>query len=882
MKSLIAQALSEAVSKKAAPAAAAPATPPAAKAPAKVAKAVGTVTQAEMTPAKINVGSPNLDARSKQIAHVLRNMRLSHGTGMLLAGSTGIGKTTFVKQLSELMGIPMILVETPHITEEHLINIPFIVFDPVTKTSHGDSVNVGAQTYHVELGQSHLAAEIMKKKPAPDATLINHIRSAPANLKQLWQNVGGTDSTIPAQIQALRQKYKVILFLDEYYRQTSANVRNILRGILNGRIGNDRLPPGTYVIYASNMTDVAGSIEDIPMNNDFKVLNYAAPNKTEFMHYLVSKFEHDTKVQLKPEVVNAFNEALTDEHISYDDATTEIRTSPRRWEQIILYVNASVPVQSEKEAAALLANVRAQFQQGREVSTLHKLTDAVVRDIIKQTSGEHLADVKPLDTTDWRSTLMHQIEIKMKLGDARAYVPIIAGQPGIGKTAQAIDVAQKLNMLFVHVVCDTLTVDEITGIPIPQKDGHKYSVHFSEPALYKRIMQEIDEAKADYMADPSIPAEKKKAFENQPYKYLILFDEFNRVKSSNVFNSLRRVILEKSFNDDVKLPADSIVIAAMNPTDTGTVELTGHMKDATDYLDTSPSWSSLVSYMENKTLNKPELADDPAQAKEIALDVVKAFANQFGLLKVPKNSGISDDSKKFYLDVGGELVYMSPREYTTMLEELVAGISQVMDTAADMDADEYQQALAKDVSEIIHQTVRMPLIKHKVDSPQKLNEIDRWIKDYSAKFLIKTRSAASLEEMLDNVLADPKNHLFQDVDFVNYVNNFELNQFAEDFENYLNKIFKSEKRAVDALLKSTHPKKTLADEKAELTKDMISKVEYVVQELRHAAQVHGLSSDLTDRMEQSVTQALTELMEGDVSDAEFQAMLEKVSEIFSS
>ncbi len=176
----------------------------------------------------------------------------------------------------------------------------------------------------------------------------------------------------------------------------------------------------------------------------------------------------------------------------------------------------------------------------------------------------------------------------------------------------------------------------------------------------------------------------------------------------------------------------------------------------------------------------------------------------------------------------------------------------------------------------------MILIKHKIESPQKLEEIANWIRNYSAKFLIKTREAASLEEMLDEVLADPTQHLKDAVDFVNYVNNFELNQFAEDFENYLNKIFKSEKRAVDALLKSTHPKKTLADEKAALTKDMISKVEYVVQELRHAAQVHGLSSDLTDRMEQSVTQALTELMEGDVSDAEFQAMLEKVGEIFSS
>jgi hypothetical protein len=143
------------------------------------------------------------------------------------------------------------------------------------------------------------------------------------------------------------------------------------------------------------------------------------------------------------------------------------------------------------------------------------------------------------------------------------------------------------------------------------------------------------------------------------------------------------------------------------------------------------------------------------------------------------------------------------------------------------------------------------------------------------------RSAAELEEMLDSVLADPTKHLKDDVDFVNYVNNFELNQFAEDFENYLNKLYKSERRAVEALLKSTHPKKTLADGKASLTKDMISKVEYVVQELRQAAEVHGMSADLMDRMEQSVTQSLTDLMAGDVNDDEFTQMLEKVHDIFS-
>ena len=883
MKSIIARVLTEAVAPKKTPTKTAPGPfPAAATAPAagtKMSKApASTVTQAEKTPVKIQVGAANLDTRTQQIEHVVDNMVMSHGTGLLLAGATGIGKTTFVKQLGKLMGLPVILVEAPHITEEHLINIPFVVFEPASKSGHPDSVNVSSQNFHVQLGQSHLAAELAKKKPVPDATLVNLIRNSDANLKQLWSNMGGDDATIPGEIQGLRQKYRVILFLDEYFRQTSANVRNILRGILNGRIGNDRIPAGTYVIYASNLTDTGGTIEDIPLNADFKKMEYQPPTKAEFMHYLTSKFAADTKVALKPEVIQAFNQAITDEHISYDDALTEIRTSPRRWEQIMLYVNASVPVKSEQEAAALLANVQAQFQYGGETSTLHKMVETVVRDIIKQTSGVEMADAKPLSKGDWRQTLQHQIETKIKLGDARAYVPVVAGMPGIGKTAQAIDVAQKLNMLLIHIDCSTLTVDEITGIPIPQQDGHKMSVQFSEPSLYQKIKSEIEDDTAAYMTDPKVSAERKQAFESQPYKYLIFFDELNRVKP-NVFNSLRRVILEKSFNDHVKLPTESIVIAAMNPYDKGTVELTGHMKDATDYIDTAPSWNQLVSYLENQAVNKPEVANQPEQAKTIAVDIVKAFADTFAIKKA--TAQIPADSRKFYMKLGDDQVYMSPREYTTMFMDLVAGVSRVVRKAAGMDSDEYQRMLADAAYTKLEHTLSWILDKHQTESPQFLSMVKQWIKQYSAKFLIKTRSAASLEEMLDNVLADPSNHLYNSELFVNYVNNFEMNKFAEDFENYLNKLYAAEQRAVEALLKSTHPEKILKDGEAQATKDMISKVEYVVNELRQAAEVHGLSSDLTDRMEQSVMQSLSDLMAGDVSDAEFTQMLDKVHEIFS-
>jgi MoxR-like ATPase len=541
----------------------------------------------------------------------------------------------------------------------------------------------------------------------------------------------------------------------------------------------------------------------------------------------------------------------------------------------MLYVNSSVPVKSSAEAAALLANVRANFQDGEHVSSLHRLVDAAVRKILGDLHGDDVKDVQALDTSDWRDTLMHQIQTKIKLGDARTYVPVVSGQPGIGKTAQAVDVAQKLNMRLIHIDCSTLSVDEITGIPIPQGQGDKMSVTFSEPPLYKKIMDDIKEADQHYLA--SATAQQKREYARQPYKYLIFFDEMNRVKSSNVFNSLRRVVLEKSFNDTTHLPKDSIIIAAINPYDKGTVELTGHLKDSIDVINTAPSWSGLQSYLTQR-LQADDLARRHEQSKTVALDIVNAFADTFAQKKT--TAAVGADSRKFHIRVGDDSVYISPREYSTMCLDLVAGVDRVVGQAVGMDADEYQTAIYEAAWSKLESTLEWIFDKHQVDSPQFMATVKNWLRQYSAKFLIKTRTSAQLEDMLDTVVSDTSQHLKDDVDFVNYVNNFDLNRFAEDFENYLGKLVKREKRAIDVLLANTHNKKVVENGKLSITKDMTSKLEYVINELRMAARAHNLSADLEDRMEQSVIATVGELS-GDLSEQELTATLDKIHEIFT-
>jgi len=809
------------------------------------------LAQASKVTAKVAVPSSNLDTRTTQVEHVLDNMLASHGTGMLLTGGTGIGKTTFIKDLGRLLGMPVFLVEAPHVTEEHVINIPFISFDNSTPNGKASSINVTAGGYRVQLAKSYLAVRLHQARAVPDAQLLNSMHSASANLQKLWENLGGTPDDIPEEIVQLRKKYKVILFLDEFFRSTTANVRNILRGILNQMIGEDRLPAGTYVIYASNMVDTSGSLEPVSLHTDFKELEYTPPTKDEFMHFFVSKFEKDTEVPLKPEVVNAFAAALKDKHIAYDDVASEIRTSPRRWEQIMLYVNSNVPVQSEKDARALLSNVAAQFQYGNANSDLLDFTMNIVKKIIAATSGEEMAQISPLAKTDWHDTLMHQIQTKMKLGERRTYVPLVAGLPGIGKTSQMVEVAQELNMLLISIECTTLLPEDITGIAIPKKEDDGMAVQFSEPKLYMRIMKEIAEDTSAYMSDPNVSKERKTAFAKQPYKYLIFFDEFNRVENPNVFNSLRRLILEKSFNDEVKLPEDALVVAAMNPYDKATMELTGHMRDAMDYIDTAPHWGRMLNYLKNIAENKPELKDAPTKAKEVAFDVIRSFGEKFGLKTA--TADIPGAARQFYINYNPEgkatdnFVYLSPREYSTMFQDVVMGLRRRIRKGLSSGTEQYVEEIASAIYEKMRHTLNFVFKhKHEVDSPQFMKLFRSWLTQQCQKYLEKQRTLATFEEMLDTVMTDHSKHLRSDPDFVNYANNFNRNKFEEDISNYLDKMLSQAKRPVDVALKRAYPNKRLEAAKMTAAENLINQYEYMENELLMAADAHNLSNDFRD------------------------------------
>ena len=145
--------------------------------------------------------------------------------GILLTGDPGIGKTTFVDQMGALLGIKVVVIEVPHVTEEHLINIPFVVYNPTTNQTHTDS-SAMTSDYKLVLAQSNLYAQLTSNQKMSDQQYLQYTNhQAPAHVKAVFTKMGGTEAKIPEEIEQARRQFSTILFLDEFYRQTSPRIR---------------------------------------------------------------------------------------------------------------------------------------------------------------------------------------------------------------------------------------------------------------------------------------------------------------------------------------------------------------------------------------------------------------------------------------------------------------------------------------------------------------------------------------------------------------------------------------------------------------------------------------------------------------------------------
>lgn len=696
--------------------------------------------------------------------------------GMLLSGDPGTGKTTSVKQLSKLLGVELFLIEAPHVLEEHLIKIPFVVYNP--KTNKSKSFVEEMDEYGVVYSEAYMAQELNKLTKVEDNQYIDYIYSQDKNTINLYEAMGGTKDAMPEELIDVRKWYDKILFIDEYFRADSSNIRNIFRRILNGLLGDTKIPAHTYVIYASNLED--DGLDTISAHQVFQKHDMDARTKNEWFSWLVNKFKDDEKVELDPKILNAFHKALDDSDISKNDLDTEIRTSPRRWEQLLLYVNETLPIKNQKEGATLLANVKANFtDKDGKTSSLYPKIEKVVQTLMKEQLGSE-DDIKPAKEEDWEETLKHQIEMKMKLGGHRTYVPIVSGSVGIGKTSVVKQIAKDLKLHLIYIDASTINKEDVIGIPKVSKTpkaNEPIDMQFTPPKMLHMIEQQIKEK-----------VEKNKQLKGDEgqgkWKYLLFIDELDKVPNKTTFNAIRKVLLEKEFSDKYKLPDGMIILAAINPSGVeGSHEFTGHMKDVVDIINAKPDWNKQLSYMEGLELN-----DKFSKYKGKMLDVLKLFVNKFTLR-----------NNRFSLNIGNnEELYVSPRDYTNILINSVNKyglfIQRNISKSKEWDLSKFNKPIKEAVFQAYSGILDMNFKKSQLDYSDFKSLLHAWFtNNKELDFLLEdvtTRSGAGgkgLKPALEALLKDPNYDLRDDMDFNSYMSGAagSITNFTKDLTDFI-------------------------------------------------------------------------------------------------
>ena len=801
-----------------------------------------------------NPGPISLTPRQRLMRDIMADMISPGNYRFLIKGDTGLGKTTMVELLAKLLGMNLELLEIPHATEEHLIQLPFVVFKATGGEDHGrisvkKNKDSGVDDVDIELARSHLSAKLRGFSPLPDDQYIAQQLKWSESDKQAYRAIGGEIGKISPKIKLARSRWHSIMFFDEYWRQTTPQIRNVLRDILNGMIGNDQFPEKVYVVYASNMQDQPGTIEEPSQNARMRAAEMPAPTAKELVDYL--KGRHN----LKPAVVAAVQAELKDEHMSHNDEDAMVRTSPRRWEQVLLYINANVPPANRNDAAALLANLKHMFSnQENESSELWPLVEKIARRIIKD-SGSSFHDVKSAGLGDWRQILDQQIATKMKIGSARKYVPVISGSPGIAKTAAMREIADKNNLVLIHISSPTLDSDSISGLPIPRRQRNvteaetlpdtqdRLGVAFAEPVLYKSIMQRAEDATKEFLADKS-PEEVKKWQTQTPYKYLLFFDEINRVKDNRTFNALRRVLLDKKFGDGRKVPDDMLIVAAMNPTDSKTLKLTSHVKDAIDIIGAVPSWKETKDWIQNHSdrrnaKNIGHISDD---LRGLAKKVVIEFAETFGQRFVdPDSPTASSDTRQFHVSIGpGQAIYVSPRDYDDLYKNIAAQLFNDLDLISN-DEDERNRQLADIIYRAMHYQFDLILRHAKIDdAPEFMSSLKQWLEDSITQWLGESSHTATMDQMLMAALKPGARHLAEDPNFINYIREFDRTEYEEQLTLLMDQLIEQEVNKYDLWAKEQSDARRREQGKTIVVNELWTKVQRLHTEVVDAAKEHDL------------------------------------------
>lgn len=823
----------------------------------------------------------------KKIDTVVQHMATGNKVNLSLQGDPGLGKTTFAKNLAKLLGIEIVVIEVPHIVQEHIINIPLMVIENEGVKYENITVKDGPsikgtdstkQKIRLEIAESNLLTRLKKLKKIPDEEYLTNIyNSKDGNLKAMFERMGGTKTSIPNKIKIIRSKFSGLLFLDEFYRQSSETIMNALRGIsINRRLGKDSIPKSIYIISASNMRD-GDSVATVMKNDDWLTMKFKAPTKEAWFDYFVNKYENNKKINLNPTLIKIFRDNLTDEDISHVDRYA--RTSPRRWEQLLLYINSCIPCESSNEVKSLLTNVKNNFLHyvDKQYGELNAKVVKLTMDVVKSTTSEDAPETSPetFDSSDWREVLESLIKAQMKLGEARTYIPVLSGPPGIGKTAFAEQLANKLGLALITIEAHDISADSVIGIPIP---GDENTIEFSIPDLYRRVMDQkknaeeqlFDYYESRYQKDAKQYIDK---FKKADWKYLVFFDEMNRVSSIKVFNALRRVILEKNFGADengklLSLPEGSMVIGSINPDPHGggVQELTDHFRDVIDIVPAAGDWKKTWNYI-TKIYNVNEDVDPSMhvtdKSKDITAEIILTFINAH----IDTSEDFPIKEKEFHLRISNHSVYFSPREYTALFHHVAHAVQTIRDEIKHHPEiyDEDVKTIITNIITEIKDAFEVGMShnienKHTFPDPSALwDGIEEWFQENTKNIVLamigkKVDTKKSLEDLFNEYIDAPEQMLTmtENDEFLNTVNSLAKDEIMRAIETWSSrKISESTvEEVIDLFGNDIHPtvsineqELTLVDDKKHLTTKFGRFIQTILGALRLMSDGRGVEND---------------------------------------
>ena len=788
----------------------------------------------------------SVDDRAKLIRAILINMNAQvNGTtnaGVLLAGDSGTGKTSLGRSLAQLLGLSLVTVEVPLLLEEHIINIPFIRYTPEDNKVKKFSVK-GRQTgeFSVELAQSNLLSQLKKQDKLDDDTYLESIYSGRfgQNIIRIFERLGGTKNTIPPMIEKIRNRFNTILFLDEYFRQTGGNIRNMLRSILNRKLGLDDLPKQVYVLFASNINDEG--VESIPHNNQFRVLEVDRPSKESWFSYTLAHAKKNS-IAISEEVQDLFWKSITDSDEGDEPnkiwGENSVRISPRRLEQILLYTEACLPIKDMKAALSTYTNLMQNFK--KEDGTFAKSSELFSENLTKLIQS-YVPDFRPAlnPPTSWRDTLHHQLTRSIRLGPIRSYIPTISGTFGIGKTTEMDDISKSFGLGLIYIDCSNYSAEDVTGTPLPDVDEDgKPSVFFAESKLEKFIRREAEKVK------PEKPV--------QGYNYIIFFDELNRT-NTKAFNSLRKVLLEKEFDNGEPLPEGSLIVAAINPVDHGggVTELTSHIRDVMDIIDADPDWKTFIDWLEEKNSGISNLFIEDA-----VRNVITEFASHF-----------SENGKpSFNLSLGApEPMYISPREFTQIYGEACIDLDATYEELKleygfthrpkQEDFNECDLTMREVMSEYILGMLRSLVYKHQVEFPT--DTMHLWLTTDPKTSILNNLKEEDLKSDASNLFEELFNNIekplidYSEID--GYFKNNETSVIIGDIEKIaLSKISEMDKR--------NYPLRNFSGDEAEDTGKMVGAITYLYREAFIAVYATETQDILENELKISSSRILSEII----------------------